>query len=153
MKVRKPQLLHYDAILFDVDGTLIDSAPGILHTLEEVFQKMGVDVTGVNLRRYLGPPLRKSFGEHFTEPLSLPEVASHFGLSPQYFSTFFRENFGRTFTQHINSLRIEQAARLLRETDLPVMEVGFSVGFDNFSYFIKRFRSVYGVSPSHYRKG
>ena len=60
-------LLHYDAILFDVDGTLIDSAPGILHTLEEVFQKMGVDVTGVNLRRYLGPPLRKSFGEHFTE--------------------------------------------------------------------------------------
>lgn len=63
----EPQLLHYDAILFDVDGTLIDSAPGILHTLEEVFQKMGVDVTGVNLRRYLGPPLRKSFGEHFTE--------------------------------------------------------------------------------------
>ena len=60
-------MLHYDAILFDVDGTLIDSAPGILHTLEEVFQKMGVDVTGVNLRRYLGPPLRKSFGEHFTE--------------------------------------------------------------------------------------
>ena len=61
------KLLNYDAILFDVDGTLIDSAPGILHTLEEVFQKMGVDVTGVNLRRYLGPPLRKSFGEHFTE--------------------------------------------------------------------------------------
>ncbi|MDD6470864.1 MAG: helix-turn-helix domain-containing protein [Butyricicoccaceae bacterium] len=32
------------------------------------------------------------------------------------------------------------------------MEVGFRVGFDNFSYFIKRFRLVYGVSPSHYRK-
>ena len=47
---------HYDVILFDVDGTLIDSAPGILNTLEEVFTKMGVDVTHVNLRRYLGPP-------------------------------------------------------------------------------------------------
>ena len=91
-------------------------------------------------------------GEHFTEPLPLSEVASRFGLSPQYFSTFFRENFGRTFTQHVNSLRIEQAARLLRETDLPVMEVAFNVGFDNFSYFIKRFREVYGVSPSNYRK-
>ncbi len=34
-------LLHYDAILFDVDGTLIDSAPGILNTLEEVFQLHG----------------------------------------------------------------------------------------------------------------
>ena len=108
----------------------------------------GADYRARQLREIVG-----YLGEHFTEPLSLPEVASHFGLSPQYFSTFFRENFGRTFTQHINSLRIEQAARLLRETDLPVMEVGFSVGFDNFSYFIKRFRSVYGVSPSHYRKG
>ena len=61
-------LQHYDVILFDVDGTLIDSAPGILNTLEEVFHKMGVDTTNVNLLRYLGPPLRKSFGEHFTDP-------------------------------------------------------------------------------------
>ena len=61
-------MLNYDAILFDVDGTLIDSAPGIINTLKEVFSKMGVDTTNVNLRRYLGPPLRKSFGEHFTDP-------------------------------------------------------------------------------------
>ena len=62
------KLLNYDAILFDVDGTLIDSAPGIINTLKEVFSKMGVDTTNMNLRRYLGPPLRKSFGEHFTDP-------------------------------------------------------------------------------------
>lgn len=61
-------MLNYDAILFDVDGTLIDSAPGIINTLEEVFSQMGVDTTNVNLRRYLGPPLRKSFGEHFADP-------------------------------------------------------------------------------------
>ena len=65
---------HYDVILFDVDGTLIDSAPGILNTLEEVFTKMGVDVTHVNLRRYLGPPLRKSFGEHFSDPAIIEEA-------------------------------------------------------------------------------
>ncbi len=65
---------HYDVILFDVDGTLIDSAHGILNTLEEVFTKMGVDVTHVNLRRYLGPPLRKSFGEHFSDPAKIEEA-------------------------------------------------------------------------------
>ena len=53
MKARNITLLHYDAILFDVDGTLIDSAPGIIHTLQEVFCTMGVDVSGINLRRYL----------------------------------------------------------------------------------------------------
>ena len=54
-------MLHYDAILFDVDGTLIDSAPGIINTLEEVFSAMGVDTTNVNLRRYLGPRERAGF--------------------------------------------------------------------------------------------
>ena len=62
------KLLNYDAILFDVDGTLIESAPGIINPLKDVMAKMGVDTTNVNLRRYLGPPLRKSFGEHFTDP-------------------------------------------------------------------------------------
>lgn len=70
---------HYDVILFDVDGTLIDSAPGILNTLEEVFTKMGVDVTHVNLRRYLGPPLRKSFGEHFSDPAKIEEATELIG--------------------------------------------------------------------------
>lgn len=66
---------HYDVILFDVDGTLIDSAPGILNTLEEVFRKMNVDITGVDLRRYLGPPLRKTFAEYFTDPAKVEEAA------------------------------------------------------------------------------
>ena len=76
MKVRKTALLHYDAILFDVDGTLIDSAPGIINTLKEVFARMGVDTTNVNLRRYLGPPLRKSFGEHFTDPALIEKATN-----------------------------------------------------------------------------
>ena len=54
--------------------------------------------------------------------------------------------------QHINFLRIEQASRLLRETDRAVMDIALSVGFENFSYFIKRFREVFGCTPSQYRK-
>ena len=71
-------MLKYNAILFDVDGTLIDSAPGIINTLQEVFDAMGVDTTHVNLRRYLGPPLRKSFGEHFTDPAKIEEATERY---------------------------------------------------------------------------
>lgn len=89
---------------------------------------------------------------HCTEHLTLPQVAARFHLSPQYFCTFFKENLGRTLTQHINFLRIERASRLLRETDMPIMDIGMTVGFDNFSYFIKRFKEYYGCTPSLYRK-
>ena len=81
MKARNKILLHYDAILFDVDGTLIDSAPGIIHTLQEVFCTMGVDVSGINLRRYLGPPLRKSFGEHFNDPALIEKATELYRTS------------------------------------------------------------------------
>lgn len=60
-------MLSYDAVLFDVDGTLLDSAPGILSTLREVFCKMGTDISGVDLMRYVGPPLRRTFGEYSTD--------------------------------------------------------------------------------------
>lgn len=90
--------------------------------------------------------------EHCTERITLPSIAARFHLSPQYFCTFFKDNLGRTLTQHINFLRIERASCLLRDTDLPIMEVGMSVGFDNFSYFIKRFSECYGCTPSAYRK-
>ena len=71
---------HYDAILFDVDGTLIDSAPGILNTLEMVFRDMGVDLTNVNLRRYIGPPLRMSFAEHFSDPAKIEEATERYRM-------------------------------------------------------------------------
>ncbi len=77
-------MLSYDAILFDVDGTLIDSAPGIINTLEEVFAEMGVDTTHVNLRRYLGPPLRKSFGEHFTDPALIEKATELYRVSYEH---------------------------------------------------------------------
>lgn len=55
---------RYDAVLFDVDGTLIHSSPGILATMEHTFRAMGIDPATVDLTRYLGPPLRRSFAEH-----------------------------------------------------------------------------------------
>ena len=56
----------YDAVLFDVDGTLLHSRPGILDTFSYAFRMMGLDPAGMDLGRYLGPPLRQSFAEHFS---------------------------------------------------------------------------------------
>ena len=60
-------MARYDAILFDVDGTLIHSRPGIMNSFAYAFQQMGVDPAGIDLSRYLGPPLRWSFSQHFSD--------------------------------------------------------------------------------------
>lgn len=56
----------FDAVLFDVDGTLLHSRPGILHTFAYAFRRMGLDPAGIDCTRYLGPPLRWSFAQHFS---------------------------------------------------------------------------------------
>lgn len=65
---------RFKRILFDVDGTLVHSQPGIIHTMEYTFRTMGVDLTGVDLNQYLGPPLRKSFSNHFDTPEKVEEA-------------------------------------------------------------------------------
>lgn len=57
----------YDAVLFDVDGTLLHSRPGIIDTFSYAFRAMGLDPSAIDLGRYLGPPLRQSFAEHFAD--------------------------------------------------------------------------------------
>lgn len=55
----------FDAVLFDVDGTLLHSRPGILNTFAYAFRQMGLDPANIDCSRYLGPPLRWSFAQHF----------------------------------------------------------------------------------------
>ena len=53
---------NYDVILFDLDGTLTDSAPGILNSVRYACRKLGLPIPGEEtLRRFLGPPLISSF--------------------------------------------------------------------------------------------
>lgn len=70
-------MLNYDAILFDVDGTLIDSAPGIINTLKEVLIKMGVDTTHVQPAP-LSRACRcaKASAEHFTDPTLIEKATN-----------------------------------------------------------------------------
>jgi len=135
------QLLVKSALLYLI-GQL--AAAG---KLEQRAQRSGEEYKVQLLRRIV-----EYLSEHCTERLRLADVSAQFGLSPQYFCSFFKENLGRTLVQHVNFLRIERASRLLRESDLPILEISLSVGFDNVSYFIKRFREVYGCTPTDYRR-
>lgn len=54
---------RYDAVLFDLDGTLVDSQPGIISCFQSVFAQYEITPTQEQLKRFLGPPLRQSFSQ------------------------------------------------------------------------------------------
>ena len=91
-------------------------------------------------------------GRHFTEGLSLAQVAAQAGLSLQAFSRFFHKLVGMTYMDYVLALRVSMACRLLLETDHGASEVAFQVGFNNLSNFNRQFKKLKGTTPRDYRK-
>jgi len=88
---------------------------------------------------------------NFAEPLTLQSVAERFFISPHYLSRMFKEKTGFPLTQYVNLARVKEAQRLLRETDMKIIDIAEFVGFDNFSHFGKTFKKIIGTSPRSYR--
>lgn len=90
--------------------------------------------------------------EHYNRKITLEEVARHSGYSPAYFSRIFAEEIGMSFKEYVNDLRIERSKELLLAEELPILEIGSLVGFNDQSYFCKIFKRATGVSPDVFRK-
>lgn len=90
--------------------------------------------------------------QHYTENISLQELASIFFISPYYLCREFKRYTNSTIVQYINSIRIIQSQRLLMETDKSVTEISSIVGFSNITHFERVFKSVTGISPSKCKK-
>ena len=90
--------------------------------------------------------------QHYTEPLTVFEVASAVGISPTYFSAFFTEHFSQHFVEYLRCIRIEQACALLLDTTMSITEIAMGVGYNSCSHFISHFRQTIGMTPLVYRK-
>lgn len=89
--------------------------------------------------------------QHLTEPLTLASMANTFHMSEKYFSRYFRNATGQTFTAYLNTLRMMHACKLLLETDHTVLEIALECGYENVSYFIRLFHTFMHCTPLQYR--
>lgn len=89
--------------------------------------------------------------ENYADPISLQDLAEICFMSPNYFCHYFKQKTGKPPISFINEYRIEKACQLLTESEQPISQIALSVGFDNFSYFIRKFREYKGVTPKKYR--
>jgi len=125
----------YQAVLFDVDGTLVHSSPGILDTMAYTFRQMGKDVTGVDLTRYLGPPLRRTFAEHFSDPAQVEQAVliyrQRYATHGQFACTLYpgAEEMLRRLKEA--GIGLYTATSKPREVALPILEhLGIASLFD-----------------------
>lgn len=83
---------------------------------------------------------------------SIAYLSRKYALSPSKLQEGFKALYGTTATNYIKSKRVEAAERLIRNTDMNISEVVYSVGFTSRSYFSKIFKNRFNCSPKHYQE-
>ncbi|WP_046215733.1 helix-turn-helix transcriptional regulator [Paenibacillus wulumuqiensis] len=89
--------------------------------------------------------------QNHQQPLSLQGIADQFHLSPSHLSRMFKRTTGFHLTEYMNTVRIQTAQQLLRESGLKIIDIAEASGFGNFSHFGKIFKQMCQVSPREYR--
>lgn len=89
---------------------------------------------------------------HYTEDLSLKDLAAQFYINASYCSELFKKHLGTSFTNHINQLRIDKACYLLISTGDSIEVIAEKTGFRDCYYFSKVFKKYTSQTPNKYRR-
>jgi len=96
-------------------------------------------------------PVLSLMKARFREDLQLEDIAALMRLSPSRAAHVFAETVGEGFKAHLLQLRVNEAKRLLAETELAVIEVCLRSGFQSTTPFYRAFRQIVGLTPQEYR--
>jgi AraC family transcriptional regulator len=89
---------------------------------------------------------------HLSEDISLNDIANELGMSQYYFCHLFKRSTGISPHQFLIRQRVEQAKRLLRQSERTVTAIALDCGFANQSHFARYFRQCTGMNPSEFRR-
>ncbi len=90
--------------------------------------------------------------KNFTHDISREGLAAAVDMSPSYMGTQFKTYKGITISGYINKRRIDEAISLLQQGSMKIIDIAFSVGFENIVNFNRVFKKITGKTPSEYRK-
>ncbi|MGN0156001.1 MAG: response regulator [Lachnospiraceae bacterium] len=90
--------------------------------------------------------------QNYNKDLNMAVVSNYVSMNYSLFSFVFKQYTGKNFVNYLKELRMEEAKRLLANTQMRVIEISQQIGYENEKHFMKIFKSVCGVSPTEYRK-
>lgn len=89
---------------------------------------------------------------HLDQPIKVEDIARHFGLNRSYISRLFKEKTQMSLKSYLILIKMTEAKRLLKETDLPIGVIALSLGYEDALYFSRVFKQHVSLSPLGYRQ-
>jgi AraC family L-rhamnose operon transcriptional activator RhaR len=127
----------------------------VLVLLTKIFRQMQQQEMGHILHQVnkLTPDLLRYIEEHCFEKITLNTLAQKCFYNPSYFSKIFKEVYGKNLMEYIHEKRIQEALRLLKETNLSIENISLRVGYNDRKQFYKILKAHTGLTPKEARDG
>lgn len=122
----------------------------IARLFEEYAEKAQVRVALDNKRDALNKVI-EYLKINYRDENKLSEMAKKANFTPSYFCRIFKAMTGKNLTEYVRELRIAEARRLLKESDMSIIEICFGSGFEDLSHFYHYFKIITGTTPKKYR--
>ncbi len=90
--------------------------------------------------------------QHYSELLTIEQIAQAVDLNPNYAMTLFRQQFNMSILEYLTQFRVAHAQRLLLFGDLPIDDIALQSGFGSISQFYATFKRAVGTTPHRYRQ-
>jgi len=147
------QILDILSYEINIDG-FSEACNGLLTVLIVFFVRLQSELLAVKAEHDyddLAQKVRQYLNLHYSENMSLKQIADKFHISRDYLSHLFKNSLNISPINYVINLRIGEAQMLLLNTNWSITEIANRVGYDNASYFNTLFKKVVGISPGEFR--
>ena len=90
--------------------------------------------------------------KNFDSPISIDSICNELNINKSYFCKIFKSETGYTFTNFLNIFRVEKSKKLLKNSNLSLLDVAVSVGFNSQNYYSSVFKKITNKTPLEYKQ-
>lgn len=124
-----------------------------IEKLEDILIEIGVDCMGLNTiltkEQLIGKQILEDIERNFSNyDYTVAEIANNIGKNPSYINTVFKKVYGSTIKQALSDYRLEKAKKLLRNSNMKIVDIATECGYSDIFYFSKRYKAKFGYPPS-----
>lgn len=147
------RMYYTESTHFTYELFLLENLIGIWRNLLSILPKPSKDPedSGKLLREQRMKDMLDYIHQNYIQPITIQDVAGAANISKNECFRCFSELSKMTPVEYVNKFRLLQASQLLLTTEKSMSDICFMTGFNNTSYFSKKFKDQYGVSPKTYR--
>ncbi len=154
----------YDSLKETVDISNISDSSAVINRIAKaekiseleaiIIEAYERNIDSIDINKTTSSAIKKALKyiySNYANIEGLPEIADEVGLNPEYFSRLFKSELGVNFSVFLNNYRLDRAEELLKNTDKRLYEIAEETGFSSLSYFSRKFKEKFGITPFEYK--